>query len=386
MKQGRRVYIYILVLSAVLAVCVALLLFAQNNGKSGKQPVLSPTAGLTNSPDAEPTGPVYTFVMTNTANGTIVTQTDTLPYAWHTFSLNETALRKGQETVVVEEFPGLEFSWQGYEMTVTENGKELLRDAAVHDVFFDDLDGDGSPEFCFTGWQGSGIHYEVVHAFDMKNRTLLSVRTTDLYFVELEDKKITVIRRATPASSWEPDMMEDAVWGHFSTADGKLAYVVDRVPEDPPSMEISLAAGEVRCWKDANSEWNSIPRRVVVSNLPGYEFILQNREFWYQSETDRSMRFTNVYNAFFADLNGDGCPEWCLTTLFSDIYEREHGIIVYDVKNRRNYILNSNSEDYSFCVRNGVLAVRIYTTQNREEVFERAEVALRSLPWKKFAW
>ena len=89
-------------MSAVLAVCVALLLFAQNNGKSGKQPVLSPAAGLTNSPDAEPTGPVYTFVMTNTANGTIVTQTDTLPYAWHTFSLNEMALRKGQETVVVE--------------------------------------------------------------------------------------------------------------------------------------------------------------------------------------------------------------------------------------------------------------------------------------------
>ena len=386
MKQNRRVYIYILILSSVLAVCVAVILFAKNNGKSGKQPALSPAAETTNSPAAEPTGAVYTFVMTNTANGTIVTRTDTLPYAWYTFSLNETALRKGQETVVVEEFPGLAFSWQGYEMTVTENGKELLRDAAVHNAFFDDLDGDGSPEFCFTGWQGSGIHYEVVHAFDMKNRALLSVRTTDLYFVALEDKKITVIRRATPGCSWEPDMMEDAAWGHFSTADGTLTYVVDRVQEEPSSMEISLAAGEVKCWKDANSEWVNIPRRVVVSELPGYEFILQNREFWYQSEADRSMRIANVYNAFFTDLNGDGCPEWCLTTLLSDIYEREHGIIVYDVKKRRSYILNSNSEDYSFCVRDGALTVRIYTTQTREEVFERAEVALRSLPWKKFEW
>ncbi len=104
-----------------------------------------------------------------------------------------------QNSLELEEFPGVVFRSDGLNLTVEADGEEavLYSGMPLWNVFLTDLTGDGLPEFCSTISVGSGLIDDRIVVCDFSAGTVyeLSDRGYNDYILTLEDGVLTVHKK-----------------------------------------------------------------------------------------------------------------------------------------------------------------------------------------------
>ncbi|MCM1330588.1 MAG: ECF transporter S component [Ruminococcus sp.] len=126
-----------------------------------------------------------------------------------------------QNSIELEEFPGVVFKSDGLNLTAEEGGEEtvLCNGMPLWSVFLADLTGDGLPEFCCTISVGSGIIDDriVVCDFAAGAEYELSDRFNSNYILTLEDGVLTVRQR-----DFSENGESGEVTGRLALRDGEL--------------------------------------------------------------------------------------------------------------------------------------------------------------------
>ena len=129
------------------------------------------------------TTPATTMTAFTTTTTTTITQQpisvhyDTPCYRWHD-SINERGASVGQfdgQTIKLDTLPNTEFIWKDmytvYVMDSSIGQIESISGMPIHNAYFSDLNGDGSPELCCTVMFGSGMIDAHLVVYDIRNRT-----------------------------------------------------------------------------------------------------------------------------------------------------------------------------------------------------------------------
>lgn len=372
---------------------------------SGKKTTItpSPTPENTSTPTPEaasptgeapsPTGtensfePRYVFRITDELTGESKAIVAPLPYVWRGLEeLQERKDDKGMESLVITAFPEVKFVWEDFRVKATENGEELLNKVYARNAFVDDITGDGYPDFCVIYSQGDGIVRTYITVLDFRNHEQYGLGSDDYtYYVTRKDGKMTILRRGSSETSWEPDLMEDAVYGHVAISDGKLVYVVDDAPEEPESVEAPISNRGTWTWFDESTGKADAPRKVVVPGLSEYTFRLQNGWVWWFHSDGHRQKYMEPVNAFFADLNSDGHPELCMTNAGYPPREDERFILVWDIQNGKCYRLPGETENsYRLFMQDDVLMVCEKDATTGAEVSEPVVLSGGSFTWTIF--
>lgn len=370
---------------------------------SGKKTTItaSPTPENTSTPTPEaasptgeapsPTGtensfkPRYVFRITDELTGESKAVVAPLPYVWRGLEdLLERPNRKGMESLVISAFPEVKFVWEDFRVKAMENGEELLNKSYAWNAFVDDITGDGYPDFCVIYIQGSGIERTFFKVLDFRNHEQYELGSDDYtYYVTRKDDKLTIVRRVNGEASWEPELMEDAVYGHVAISDGKLVYVVDDAPEEPEPVEAPISNRGTWTWFDESTGKADAPRKVVVPGLSEYTFRLQNGWVWWFHSDGHRQKYMEPVNAFFADLNSDGHPELCVTKAGNPPREDTRFVLVWDIQNGKYYRLPGETENsYRLFMQDGVLMVCEKDATTGAEVSEPVVLSGGRFAWK----
>jgi hypothetical protein len=118
------------------------------------------------------------------------------PRKWVDFYRDEELPQISTYDLMLDEFPGVMFSWTSGKVTATDsNGiKDLFKGMPVWNVYLADLNGDGLPELCATVSVGSGMVDTRVIVYDYANEKLfdLSDRGYYDYSLSIEGNRIVV--------------------------------------------------------------------------------------------------------------------------------------------------------------------------------------------------
>ncbi|MCL1793961.1 MAG: M56 family metallopeptidase [Oscillospiraceae bacterium] len=140
--------------------------------------------------------------------------------------------------LMLDEFPGVLFSWTSYTVTATnQNGTEkLFGGMPVWNVYLADLNGDGLRELCATVSFGSGIVDTRVVIYDYANGKSyeLSARGIRDYRLSIENERLIVTENDNPARN---SIAPPAV-GSFAIINGEFVYTVERILTFPKSQEV----------------------------------------------------------------------------------------------------------------------------------------------------
>lgn len=157
---------------------------------------------------------------------------------WVDFYLDEELPWTSTYDLMIDELPGVMFSWTSEKVTATDrNGmKELFWGMPVWNVYLADLNGDGLPELCATVSIGSGIVDTRVTVYDYKNDTLydLSDRAIYDYSLSLENDRLVVTQSRHGTG-------ENLATGSMAITDGQLVvFGIDRILPETQAQETEL--------------------------------------------------------------------------------------------------------------------------------------------------
>ena len=98
----------------------------------------------------------------------VIPPTPFSPRVWLDYYYDDNMPWDSTIELMLDEFPGVTFSWSPYNVTAHENGsaKVIISGMPVWNVFLADLNGDGFPEFCATVSFGSGLIDSRVIVYD----------------------------------------------------------------------------------------------------------------------------------------------------------------------------------------------------------------------------
>jgi len=168
--------------------------------------------------------------------------TDYKPRKWVDFYLNDDLPWTETYDLMLDEFPGVLFSWTSEKVTVTEVGetKDLFWGMPVWNVYLADLNGDGLPELCATNGFGSGIYSQaiIVHDYANSQQYILHDRAAYDYTLSLENGYLVVTQTR---SHMKPGSEEITGVGSLEIINGELVvFGIDRtLPEADPQAVTS---------------------------------------------------------------------------------------------------------------------------------------------------
>ncbi len=152
----------------------------------------------------------------------------------------------------------------------------------------------------------------------------------------------------------------------YSVSEEKLTALTERcvgiIKEHQPSGPIDISG--VWCWhsfEDNIGSIRDISESIRLSQFPDFVFMWNGKEYYIEAYNSAGRKFATIpvqFNAYFADINGDGYPELCTTYdlgLNRDIFIE---VRVWDIHNELAYTLSGGEEDnYILYEENGELFV-----------------------------
>jgi hypothetical protein len=161
------------------------------------------------------------------ASGVKLERENIIPSLWVDFDSYEyDSFWSAQETLTLDEFPGVVFKWNAYPLTATDNSGEattLIDGMPIWNVYLADLNGDKLPEFCATVSNGSGIVDTRVIVYDYANRQQHELENRMVYDYKLaigDEGQLTVNQYA-----YNDDRIIAS--GYLYIQDGKLETSVE---------------------------------------------------------------------------------------------------------------------------------------------------------------
>ncbi len=143
------------------------------------------------------------------------------------------------------------------------------------------------------------------------------------------------------------------------------------------ALEENKASGEVQEWFDYSQDWEAIQNsktEVEQAAFPGVTFRYEKYKIIAENEAGSTILIEGmpVWNAYFADLTGDGLPEIC-ASVSSGSGIVDDRVIIFDYANGISYSLEERMVyDFSLSVQQGMLIVtkRAFNTGKNGEIIE----------------
>ena len=279
------------------------------------------------------------------------------------------------DSITVPALPGFQFTWENEMIAVSKDGTQIagFSGMPVMSAYFADLTGDGVPELCVGSCFGSGMideHITVYDCMEQKQYDLWDRGVFD-YKLSVENDSLTVERTLNMYNT-----AESTVKGSIVLKDG-ITYFVEKGKQldtsKPPISE--YADGSVLTWFDItqNAADPNETLRFRISAYPDIVFTYENEMLYFDQHGHKSMvSYAKTFNAFFADITGDGKPEICITSqvhsplnsaiplqvTVMDIAGQQTGHLVYYMDDQDNTYRDTDNEyDYVLYTEDGKLFV-----------------------------